>query len=154
MPDAKPHTLPRKPKKTVRWAEDVYITLDAEAAYAAATQGILVIPPPEAVAEPDELQLPEAAATDEDNQSHLSDSEREGNLEEPLLAPDVQVNSVVLTAPETHPSADLTSSDQEVPAHAQPLSRSGRQTKQPCYQLPEHLFQLTTKGKKKRGKKK
>ena len=59
------HTHFKKPKKTVRWAEDVYITLDAEAAYAAATQGILVIPPPEAVAEPDEPQLPEAAATDE-----------------------------------------------------------------------------------------
>ena len=144
MPDAKPHTLPKKPKKTVRWAEDVYITLDAEAAYAAATQGILVIPPPEAVAEPDEPQLPEAAATDED-------SEREGNPEVPLLAPDVQVDGVVLTAPETRPSADSTSREQE--AHAQPLRRSGRQTKQPCYQLPEHLFQLTTKGKKKRGKK-
>ena len=74
MPDAKTHTL-QKPKKTVQWAEDVYITLDAEAPYAAVTQGTLVIPPPEAVAEPDELQLPGAAATDEDNQSHLSDSE-------------------------------------------------------------------------------
>ena len=100
---------------------------------------------PEAVAEPDELQLPEAAATDEDNQSHLSDSEWEGNPEEPLLAPDVQVNGVVLTAPETCPSADSTSSEQDVPANAQPLRRSGRQTKQPCSQLPEHLFQLTTK---------
>ena len=84
MPDAKPHTL-QKPKKTVWWAEDVYITLNAEAAYAAATQGILVIPPPEAVAEPDEVQIPEAAATEEDNQSHLSDSEQEGNPEKPIL---------------------------------------------------------------------
>ena len=153
MPDAKPHTL-QKPKKTVQWAEDVYITLNAEAVYAAATQGILVTPPPEVFVETDELQLPEAAATDEDNQSHLSDSEQEGNPEEPLLAPDVQVNGVVVTAPETCPSTDSTFSEQDVPVHAQPLRRSGRQTKQPCYQLPEHLFQLTTKGKKKRGKKK
>ena len=129
-------------------------TLDAKAAYAAATQGILVIPPPEAVTEPDELQLPEIAATDEYNQSHLSDSEQEGNPEEPLLAPDVQVDGVVLTVPEIHPSADSAFSKQEVPAHSQPLRRSGRQIKQPCYQLPEHLFQLTTKGKNKRGKKK
>ena len=94
-------------------------------------KGSLSSPPPEAVAEPDELQIPEAAATDEDNQSHLSDSEQEGNPKKPLLAPNVQVDGVVLTAPGTSPSADLTSSEQDVPAHAQPLRRSGRQQNNP-----------------------
>ena len=89
------------------------------------TRAAPVAPVPAAVtvpvppAEPDE--------TDEDNQSHFSDSEREGNAEESLLTPDEQVTSVVSQTPETRPSAD-NSSEQNVPAEVA-LRRSGRTSK-------------------------
>ena len=108
----------QKTPKRVNWAEEAYITVDAETAYFAATQGIdfLLTEPeqPEAavllVSEADHSEaavpveadavpaptLPPVAAAyldhsegEEDNQSHLSGSEREGNAEESLLTPDV-----------------------------------------------------------------
>ena len=80
-------------KKSVRWSDDVYITVDVESAYSLATQGIQPFQsqtpannPIAAVAHA--LRVPAAAApvppaepeqsytdTEEDNQSHLSDSE-------------------------------------------------------------------------------
>ena len=104
----------RRHQKTVHWAEEAYITADAETAYFAATQGIdfLLEEPeqPEAavllVSEADHSEAavpvqadavpaptlqPVAAAYldhsegEKDNQSHLSGSEREGNAEESLL---------------------------------------------------------------------
>ena len=88
----------------------MYITPDAETAYHAqeiqfldeehtATQPTpSVIPaaevPATAIAIPlSETELPKV--TDEDNWSHLSDSEREGNPEESLLTPDAQVNGAM-----------------------------------------------------------
>ena len=91
----------------MRWSDDVYITVDAESAYSLATQGIQlfqsqttannpiaavapVAPVPAAVAVPVPPAEPEVpyAETDEDNQSHFSDSEHEGNAEESLLTLD------------------------------------------------------------------
>ena len=102
-----PGTTTTAAKKSVRWSDDVYITVDAESAYSLATQGIQlfqsqttannpnaavapVAPVPAAVAVPVPPAEPEVpyAETDEDNQSHFSDSEREGNAEESLLTPD------------------------------------------------------------------
>ena len=54
--------------------------------------------------EPAEAELPQAETDEEDNQSHLSDSDRrEGNAEESLLTPDKQVTGVVSQTLETHP---------------------------------------------------
>ena len=83
-----PSTTTTAAKKSVRWSDDVYITVDAESAYSLATQGIQsqttannpiaavapVAPVPAAVAVP----VPPAepyAEMNEDNQSHFSDSE-------------------------------------------------------------------------------
>ena len=114
----------QKTPKRVHWAEEAYITADAETAYFAATQGIdfLLTEPeqPEAavllVSEADHPAaavpvqadavpaptLPPVAVAyldhsvgEEDNKSHLSGSEREGNAEESLLTPDEQVAGVV-----------------------------------------------------------
>ena len=123
-------------KKSVRWSDDVYITVDAETAYSLATQGMQFFtetpvsnptppvaavapvppaPPPSVpvapatapiAAEPETAEAePLHAETDkEDNQSHLSDSDRrEGNAEGSLLTPDEQVTSVVSQTLETHP---------------------------------------------------
>ena len=81
-------------KKSVRWSDDVYITVDAESAYSLATQGIQLfqsqttannpiaavapaVPVPAAVTAPIPAaeQEPPYAETDEDNQSYFSDSE-------------------------------------------------------------------------------
>ena len=98
LPDQKdklqPSTTTTAAKKSVRWSDDVYITVDAESAYSLATQGIQlfqsqttannpiaavapVAPVPAAVAVPVPPAEPEVpyAETDEDNQSHFSDSE-------------------------------------------------------------------------------
>ena len=99
LPDQKdklqPSTTTTAAKKSVRWLDDVYITVDAESAYSLATQGIQLfwsqttannpiaavapvapVPVP-AVAVPVPPAEPEVpyAETDEDNQSHFSDSE-------------------------------------------------------------------------------
>ena len=125
----------QKTPKRVKWAEEAYITADAETAYFAATQGIdflLTEPeqseaavllvseaghseaavPVQADAVPAPTLPPVAAAYldhsegEEDNQSHLSGSEREGNAEESLLTPDEQVAGVVSAkTPEIRPSA-------------------------------------------------
>ena len=121
----------------MRWSDDVYITVDAESAYSLATQGIqlfqsqtpannpiaavapaLRIP---AAAAPAPLVEPEQSYPDtEDNQSHLSDSEQEGNTEESLLTPDEQVAGIVSQILETHPecSSSTTSTKQDAPAKA------------------------------------
>ena len=98
LPDQKgklqPSSTTTAAKKSVRWSDDVYITVDAESAYSLATQGIQlfqsqttannpiaavapVAPVPAAVAVPVPPAEPELpyAETDEDNQSHFSDSE-------------------------------------------------------------------------------
>ena len=123
-------------KESVRWSDDVHITVDAETAYSLATQGMQFFtetpetnptPPVAAVApvpptppppvpattprvpiaaepEPAEAELPQAETDEEDNQSHLSDSDRrEGNAEESLLTPDEQVTGVVSQTLETCP---------------------------------------------------
>ena len=123
-------------KKSVRWSDDVHITVDAETAYSLATQGmqffteipvsnptpplavvtpVLPAPPPSVpvvsatvpiAAEPETAEAePLHAETDEeDNQSHLSDSDRrEGNAEGLLLTPDEQVTSVGSQTLETCP---------------------------------------------------
>ena len=90
-------------QKRVTWADYVHITTDAETAYFVATEGIqspyteqpplptlphvapIAVPPLHAAPPaPQETVLPETK-TDEDNQSHLSNSEWEGNWEESLL---------------------------------------------------------------------
>ena len=51
-----------------------------------------------------EAEPPNVVTDEEDNQSHLSDSDsREGNAEGSLLTPDEQVTSVVFQTLETHP---------------------------------------------------
>ena len=95
-----PHSTTTAAKKSVRWSDDVYITVDAESAYSLATQGIqlfqsqttannpiaAVVPaapvPASAVPVPPAEAEQPYAETDEDNQSHFSDSEQEGNAEE------------------------------------------------------------------------
>ena len=73
---------------------------------------------------PAEPELP-YAETDEDNQSHFSDSEQEGNAEESLLTPDEQVASVVSQTLETHPecSSSTTATEQDAPAKAAPKEK-------------------------------
>ena len=123
-------------KKSVRWSDDIYITVDAETAYSLATQGmqfftdtpvsnptpalaaVAPVPPapPQSVPvapttapfaaeeETVEEEILHTETDDEDNQSHLSDSDRrEGNAEGSLLTPDEQVTSVVSETLETHP---------------------------------------------------
>ena len=103
-------------KKSLRWSDDVHVTVDAETAYTLATQGmqffqqigtpqcnptrpIVPVPPVPPPAPPSvpaapvsvpivaetataEAELPNAITDEEDNQSHLSDSDRrEGNAE-------------------------------------------------------------------------
>ena len=137
----------------MRWSDDVYITVDAESAYSLATQGIQLFqsqttanhpiapvapaaPFPAAAAPvpPAEPEMP-YAETDEDNQSHFSDSEREGNAEESLLTPDEQVASVVSQTLETYPecSSSTTPTEQDAPAKAAPR-RSRRKRTKVCYQ--------------------
>ena len=89
-----PSTTKTAAKKSVRWSDDVYITVDAESAYSLATQGIQLFQsqttannPIAAVAPAMRVSVPAAAAvppaeqeqlyadTEEDNQSHFSDSE-------------------------------------------------------------------------------
>ena len=136
LPDQKdklqPSTTTTAAKKSVRWSDDVYITVDAESAYSLATQGIQlfqsqttannpiaavapVAPVPAAVAVPVPPAEPEVpyAETDEDNQSHFSDSEREGNAEESLLTPDEQVTGVVSQTLETHPECSTSTTSTE-----------------------------------------
>ena len=161
----------QKTPKRVHWAEEAYITADAETAYFAATQGIdfLLTEPeqPEAavllVSEADHSEaavpvqadavpaptLPPVAAAsldhsegEEDNQSHLSGSEREGNAEESLLTPDEQVAGVVSAkTPEIRPSAvpdsgeeDQHPGDEEHSGEKEQPRRSRRQRKKICYQ--------------------
>ena len=70
-----------RPKKTVSWATDVYVTVDAESAYTLAIQGMQFFPPTTNTA-PTAPDVPVPAAppevplvtTEEDNQSHHSDS--------------------------------------------------------------------------------
>ncbi|MCG8623128.1 MAG: hypothetical protein MJE68_14180, partial [Proteobacteria bacterium] len=148
---------PKSPK-AVNWSEEAYITTDAETAYIAATQGLelmlLTEPQPAlptgTVPEEDEtdppaiehhdavpapIEPPSAAGLldnsdgEEDNQSHLSDSEREGNAEESLLTPDAQVNGVVSgKAPETRPSAQ-----EEYPGEDLPRRSRRRRRERICY---------------------
>ena len=78
----------------MRWSDDIYITVGAESAYSLATQGIQLFQPqttpnnpfaavapvaavPATVTVPVPPAEPEVpyAETDEDNQSHFSDSE-------------------------------------------------------------------------------
>ena len=154
-------------KKSVRWSDDVYITVDAESAYSLATQGIQlfqsqttannpiaavapVAPVPAAVAVPVPPAEPEVpyAETDEDNQSHFSDSEREGNAEESLLTPDEQVTGVVSQTLETRPecSTSTTSTEQDAPAKAAPR-RSRRKRTKVCYQPFKQRNQRAKKNK-------
>ena len=66
---------------------------------------------------------------EEDNQSHFSDSEREGNPEESLLTSDVQVDGVVSAkTPETRPSAE-----DEYPGEDQPRRSRRRRRERICY---------------------
>ena len=171
LPDQKdklqPGTTTTAAKKSVRWSDDVYITVDAESAYSLATQGIQlfqsqttannpiaaaapVAPVPAAVAVPVPPAEPEVpyAETDEDNQSHFSDSEREGNAEESLLTPDEQVTGVVLQTLETHPecSTSTTSTEQDAPAKAAPR-RSRRKRTKVCYQPFKQRNQRAKKNK-------
>ena len=137
----------------MRWSDDVYITVDAESAYSLATQGIQLFQsqttannPIAAVAPA--LPVPAAAAPvppaepeqpypdiEDDNQSHLNDSEREGNAEESLLTPDEQVTGVVSQILETCPkcSSSTTSTEQDAPAKVAPR-RSRRKRTKVCYQ--------------------
>ena len=161
----------QKTPKRVHWAEEAYITADAETGYFAATQGIdfLLTEPeqPEAavllVSEADHPEaavpvqadavpaptLPPVAAAyldhsegEEDNQSHLSGSERAGNAEESLLTPDEQVAGVVSAkTPEVRPSAvpdsgeeDQHPGDEEHSGEKEQPRRSRRQRKKICYQ--------------------
>ena len=149
--------------KRVNWAQEAYITADAETAYFAATQGIDLsvseaeqpdaavaavaavaapIPPDDAVATP--IQPPVAVLHldhregEEDNQSHHSDSEREGNAEESLLTPDEQVTSVVSAkVPETRPSAVPDSGEEdehpEGEEHSGEQEQPRRKRKKICY---------------------
>ena len=162
-----PSTTTTAAKKSVRWSDDVYITVDAESAYSLATQGIQlfqpqttannpiaavapVAPVPAAVAVPVPPAEPEVpyAETDEDNQSHFSDSEREGNAEESLLTPDEQVTGVVSQTLETHPecSTSTTSTEQDGPAKAAPR-RSRRKRTKVCYQPFKQRNQRAKKNK-------
>ena len=133
-----PHSTTTAAKKSVRWSNDVYITVDAESAFSLASQGIQLfqsqttpnnpiaavapamrVPaaaPPFPPAEPEQPY----ADTEEDNQSYLSDSEQEGNAEESLLTPDEQVTGVVSQTLETHPECSLgtASTEQDAPAKA------------------------------------
>ena len=150
--------------KRVNWAQEAYITADAETAYFAATQGIDLsvseaeqpdaavaaiaapIAPDDAVAAP--IQPPVAVLHldhregEEDDQSHHSDSEREGNAEESLLTPDEQVAGVVSAkAPETRPSAVPDSGEEDEHPEGEEHSgeqeqprRSRRKRKKICYQ--------------------
>ena len=170
LPDQKDKLQPSTTtaaKKSVRWSDDVYITVDAESAYSLATQGIQlfqsqttannpiaavapVAPVPAAVAVPVPAAEPEVpyAETDEDNQSHFSDSEREGNAEESLLTPDEQVTGVVSQTLETHPecSTSTTSTEQDAPAKAAPR-RSRRKRTKVCYQPFKQRNQRAKKNK-------
>ena len=171
LPDQKdklqPSTTTTAAKKSVRWSDDVYITVDAESAYSLATQGIQlfqsqttandpiaavapVAPVPAAVAVPVPPAEPEVpyAETDEDNQSHFSDSEREGNAEESLLTPDEQVTGVVSQTLETRPecSTSTTSTEQDAPAKAAPR-RSRRKRTKVCYQPFKQRNQRAKKNK-------
>ena len=89
LPDQKdklqPSTTTTAAKKSVRWSDDVYITVDAESAYSLATQGIqlfqsqttannpIAAVAPVAPVPPAEPEVP-YAEIDEVNQSHFSDS--------------------------------------------------------------------------------
>ena len=171
LPDQKdklqPSTTTTAAKKSVRWSDDVYITVDAESAYSLATQGIQlfqsqttannpiaavapVAPVPAAVAVPVPPAEPEVpyAETDDDNQSHFSDSEREGNAEESLLTPDEQVTGVVSQTLETRPecSTSATSTEQDAPAKAAPR-RSRRKRTKVCYQPFKQRNQRAKKNK-------
>ena len=150
LPDQKeklqPSTTTTAAKKSVSWSDDVYITVDAESTYSLATQGIqlfqsqptannpIAAVAPVAPVPPAEPEVP-YAETDEDHQSHFSDSEREGNAEESLLTPDEQVASVVSQTLETRPecSTSTTSTEQDAPAKAAPR-RSRRKRTKVCYQ--------------------
>ena len=69
--------------------------------------------------EPAEAELPQAETDEEDNQSHLSDSDRrEGNAEESLLTPDEQVTGVVSQTLETCPECRSTSTNNSVAREA------------------------------------
>ena len=84
------------------------------------------------VAEPavPEAEPPHAVTDEEDNQSHLSDSDqREGNAEGSLLTPDEQVTSVVSQTLETRPEYS--------PTTAPKRSRSKRnKVTRLCYNSP------------------
>ena len=96
---------------------------------------------------PAEPEVP-YAETDEDNQSHFSDSEREGNAEESLLTPDEQVTGVVSQTLETRPecSTSTTSTEQDAPAKAAPR-RSRRKRTKVCYQPFKQRNQRAKKNK-------
>ena len=150
LPDQKPEkktsfkTTTTAAKKSVRWSDDVHVTVNAETAYTLATQGMQFfqqtetlecnptppiaapvppVPPPAPPSVPaapesvptvaesatQEAELLNAATDEEDNQSHLSDSDRrEGNAEASLLTPDEQVTSVVSQTLKTHPKCSPT----------------------------------------------
>ena len=143
----------------MRWSDDVYITVDAESAYSLATQGIQLFQSQTTANNPIAAVAPVApvpaaepevpcAETDEDNQSHFSDSEREGNAEESLLTPDEQVTGVVSQTLETCPecSTSTTSTEQDAPAKAAPR-RSRRKRTKVCYQPFKHRNQRAKKNK-------
>ena len=158
--------------KEVTRSPEAHITADADTAYFAETQGLKMlgtepaqpeavvrapVPQPDAVsipvdAVPAPIALPAAArqVTDregeEDNQGHLSGSEREDNAEESLLTPDEKVASVVSPmAPETCRSADPDSGGEDHPSEDQPRRSRRKRRARICYQP----FQRKSKDKQK-----
>ena len=131
--------------KTVTWSNTVEIIQDAETSYNSATQLLQLSEPAQLhSAHPGATETAENIAVDlpvavippqEDNQSHLSDSEREGKAEESLLTPDVQVTGVVSQTLENRPSAVEHQPDDQQD-HQQPR-RSRRKVKKICYKPHE-----------------